>query len=251
LNSDDIANFAPYLVHSRMEVASLFYTLVKEKPLVSMLINHGSEAVVTSILHFDDKKNVVIVDGAPNEELNKRIVSSDSVSFESSLDNIRILFFSSHVKTCIFNESPALSFKLPETLVRLQRRDFYRVKTPILNPIKCTIQIPDRSGKVSKTVCANVQNISAGGLSLADDQKALDSTQGRRFSNCRIDIPGSTPIVVTLQVKSSQEITFANGKSILVVGCMFVDMPNNVLSLVQRYITKLEREQNARSSGLS
>jgi hypothetical protein len=49
---------------------------------------------------------------------------------------------------------------------------------------------------------------------------------------------------------NSQELTYPNGKSIRRVGCMFVDLPNATLAAVQRYITKLEREQNARATGM-
>jgi c-di-GMP-binding flagellar brake protein YcgR len=42
----------------------------------------------------------------------------------------------------------------------------------------------------------------------------------------------------------------ANGKRKRRLGLEFVGLPSSMLAAVQRYIMKLEREQNARKSGL-
>ncbi|MGO4469960.1 flagellar brake protein, partial [Pseudoduganella sp. RAF53_2] len=46
-------------------------------------------------------------------------------------------------------------------------------------------------------------------------------------------------------------LTLLNNKSNRRLGCQFVDIPRSALNAVQRYITKLERERNARIAGLN
>jgi c-di-GMP-binding flagellar brake protein YcgR len=249
-NAFEVADFSPYQVHSRREIIALLRSLEERKQLVSLLLDSGAETVVTSILQVNETDNMVVIDCAPNTLLNQLIAASDNISFESVLDNIRILFFVSRIEPCSYDGKPALRFALPASMIRLQRRDFYRVATSVTNPVRCTIPTIDQNSEQPVTVTSSLQNISAGGVAIVDEKKILNPTIGHVYKNCRLDLPGGTPVVVTLQVKNSQEMTFSNGKSIRRLGCMFIDLPKPMLAAVQRYITKLEREQNARATGL-
>jgi c-di-GMP-binding flagellar brake protein YcgR len=57
--------------------------------------------------------------------------------------------------------------------------------------------------------------------------------------------------VTTLQIRNLQDITLANGETIRRLGCLFIDLPKSMMSAVQRYITKLERQQNAKATGFN
>lgn len=242
---------SPYQVHSRREIIALLRGMLERNQLVSMQADGGAEAVVTSVLDVDEENNIVIVDRAPSNLVNQRIIDSDNVSFETVLDNIRILFFASQVRSCLYDNLPALYIPIPSTLVRLQRREHYRVPTPISNPLRCTITIPpDDSGSDGTTVVVTVKDISCGGIAVVDEKKLLDNTIGRLYEQCRIDVPGGTPLQIKLQVRNSVDLSLASGRSIRKLGCMFVDLPKPALTAVQRYITKLERERNAKATGM-
>ncbi|MFD2272948.1 flagellar regulator YcgR PilZN domain-containing protein [Undibacterium arcticum] len=64
----------------------------KKNQLVSVSIDNGAEVAVTTILEVDN--DAVILDCAPDPGLNQRIIAADHISFETSLDKIRIVFFS-------------------------------------------------------------------------------------------------------------------------------------------------------------
>ncbi len=57
--------------------------------------------------------------------------------------------------------------------------------------------------------------------------------------------------MTTLQVRNSLDLTLLNNKANRRLGCHFTDISRADLAMVQRYITRLERERNARISGLS
>jgi c-di-GMP-binding flagellar brake protein YcgR len=56
--------------------------------------------------------------------------------------------------------------------------------------------------------------------------------------------------MTSLQVRNSLDLTLLNNKTNRRLGCQFVDISRGNLAAVQRYITKLERERNARLAGL-
>jgi c-di-GMP-binding flagellar brake protein YcgR len=241
-------NQSPYLVHSRREIVALLRAIGEHHQLITMLINGGADAVVTSILEVDDANDAVIIDCAPSALLNQRITQSDDIAFEASLDKVRILFSVAGAVNTEHEDRPALRIPMPVGLIRLQRREYYRVNTPISNPILCRIPLPADIGGGS--CAASLVDISCGGIALLDDKKLLNTTIGGEYENCRIDLPGFGVITVTLQIRNSQELTLFNGKTNRRLGCQFVDLSKAMLAAVQRYIMHLERDRNAKITGL-
>ncbi|MFJ7566488.1 flagellar brake protein [Herminiimonas sp. NPDC097707] len=237
----------PYRVHSRREVIALLRSIGERNQLVRMLINHGNDTIVTSILQIDESANTVLLDCAPTAIMNQRVLDSEKLSFETVLENIRILFNSPAAESCIYENLPAFIIPLPTSVIRLQRREFYRVPTPVTNPIYCTI--PIRAEDQIIPVVVPLHNISGGGLSIVDEKKLIDSTPGHIYENCRLDLPGGS-VTLALQIRNHLEVTLTNGKSIHRLGCAFVNPSNGALGAVQKYITKLERDQNAKATGL-
>jgi len=252
-NKFGVEDVSPYQVHSRREIIGLLKSMQERNQLVTMQANGGAEAVVTSVLEVDEESGIVVIDRAPSNTVNHRILNSDNVSFETVLDSIRILFFSNKVKECLYDNLPALYIAIPSSLIRLQRRESYRVPTPVANPVRCTIRVPadEEAGVEATTVVVTLKDISAGGIGIIDEKKQLDNTIGRVYKDCRIDLPGGAPVTTGLQIRNSIDLSLTSGKSIRKLGCMFVDLPKPTLAAIQRYITKLERERNAKATGLN
>lgn len=245
-----IEDLSPYQIHSRREIIALLRSIGERNQLVRMIINAGAEAVVTSILKIEEANGTILIDVAPSQHLNQRILESDHISFETVLEHIRILFFATEVDTCLFENLPAFRIAIPESLIRLQRREYYRVPTPLANPVRCTITIPQQSETEPPTkIVLALKNVSGGGVAIMDEKKLLDNTIGKVYKDCQIELPGGTLVVATLQIRNSLEITLSSGKSIRRLGCLFINLPKAMLAAVQRYITKLEREQNAKETG--
>lgn len=248
INSEkQLYDLSPYQIHSRREIVALLCNVAAHNQLINMKGNRGEAAVVTSILDVDDENGLLIVDCAQNELVNERLMDSDNISFETVLESIRILFFVTAVDMCEFNALPALMMAIPETVVRMQRRENYRVETPTVAPVCCTITIPQSDNGAARSVNVVLQNVSGGGVAIIDENCILDSTIGKIYENCRIDLPGGTLVVATLEIRNVQEIDRPNGKRVRRMGCLFVNLPQQMLAAVQRYIAKLERDHNARA----
>ena len=237
-----------YQVHSRREILTLLRALEQQRQLITMLVNGSPDAVITSVLGVDEENNALIIDRVSDPAMNQRIVESDSLSFESVLDRIRIMFIVTEAQECSYEDLPALSVPIPDSVIRLQRREYYRVPTPITNPVRCTLPIQHELG--TETVTLTLQNVSGGGVALIDDKKVLDATFGTIYRDCRIHLPGNTVVVTALEVRNCQDVTLPTGKSVRRIGCLFIELPPAMLAAIQRYITKLEREQNAKITGM-
>ena len=241
-------NQSPFTLDSRREIVSILKGLKESNQLITMLINGGSEVFITSILDIDQDHSTVTVDSAQDNEANQRIAKASPVYFEGLLDKISIQFATSQLSATQFDQRPALSFALPRSMIRLQRREYYRINTPVTNAIRCTIHTENEDGV--QTGQFTLVDISCGGIAILDEKKVLDSTIGVIYEHCKLDLPTIGLVDVVLQVRNSQDLILLNGKTNRRLGCQFINMSNTVLASVQRYIMKLERERNAKLTGI-
>lgn len=240
-------NQSPFLVESRREVISLLRGLKEKNQLISMMINEGAEVFITSVLDIDDLENTVTIDSAPSPAANQRIIETPRVFFEGLLDRISIQFSSSGMQRATFDGRPALQCAIPTSMIRLQRRENYRINTPLSNPIRCLI--PLEIGDEYESLKFSLVDISSGGLAILDERKIIDNTIGKIYEDCQIELPGLGQINLMLQIRNSQDLILLNGKTNRRIGCQFINTSSAVLASVQRYIMKLERERNAKLTG--
>jgi c-di-GMP-binding flagellar brake protein YcgR len=244
----ELENWHDFEVESRKEIFSLLRGIGEKNQLIRMLIHGEADVCVTSILDVDEHSQTVMLDCSIDKEQNKRILASRRLSFETTLDKVRILFAADQIEPATFEGNPAFKIAIPATLIRLQRREFYRIATPVTNPVRVVIPLPPELGGSTTFPLAD---ISCGGIAILDNKMILGDTIGKNYVDCRIDLPEIGQVATALQVRNSLDLTLLNNKTNRRLGCEFVNISRGMLAYVQRYITKLERERNARIAGLS
>lgn len=147
------------------------------------------------------------------------------------------------LRQCRHDGHPAFRIALPQRIVRMQRREFYRISTSVISPLKCKVRL-DNGTDAEITLL----DLSVGGVALIDQHHAIDLEPGNIFPDCRIDLPGQGTLHTGLQVCNTFEVTLRSGLACKRSGCRFMDISESDRGMVQRYITQLEREQ--RSKGM-
>lgn len=248
-NGLELDNWHDYRVHSRKEIIALLRNIGEKNQLVTMMIRGQAETCVTSVLGVDADSGTVYLDCAISNEQNGRIAAAGRISFETSLDKIRILFVAEQgVQAATHDGSPAFKMALPDSMIRLQRREYYRMATPVSNPVRAVIPMPFELGGGSNIF--PLADISCGGIAILDNKLMLGNTIGNTYQGCKIELPEIGTVTTTLRIRNSLDLTLLNSKTNRRLGCEFIDISRGNLANVQRYITKLERERNARLAGL-
>jgi flagellar brake protein len=245
----ELAAWHDYEVESRREIVALLRQIAEKNQLVRMLVKGESDVCVTSLLKVDPDTDTIVLDRSVNAEQNLRIAASAQVRCETSLDKIRILFALENLREIAFDGGSALRADIPKSLIRLQRREYYRMQTPVSTPVMATIPLPADLG--GGTASFPLGDISVGGIAILDNQHRLGTTVGATFAGCRIELPEIGAVTCSLQIRNSLDMTLLNNKTTRRLGCQFVDISRGNLAGVQRYITKLERERNAKLAGLA
>ena len=248
MNDSELENWHDYRVESRREIVALLRQIADKRQLVRILLQGEADVCVTSLLEVDPDRGVLVLDRSIDRDQNRRILAAGRVNCETSLDKIRILFVLDEAREIDYDGGTALEADIPDTLVRLQRREYYRMETPVTNPVRVVIPMPPELGGGSQAFA--LADISCGGIAILDSKMALGDTPGQVFTCCRLELPGVGPVTTGLEIRNLQDITLLNNKTSRRLGLQFVDISRGNLANVQRYITNLERERNARKAGL-
>jgi hypothetical protein len=146
---------------------------------------------------------------------------------------------------------PAFSAELPGQVLRLQRREYYRLSTPLTKPVKFVARIRRADGS-ALIVEASLLDLSGGGICLMVTPQMAELLQrGDILTECKMTLPDEGQLVASLYIRNKLEVATRGGSRYLRVGCQFLDLPGARMSMVQRYINRVERERKARLSGMA
>lgn len=240
-----VAASARYLIDSELEIVFILRAIMHRNTLVALYFNQADDFILTSILEVDAERREIVLDCGAKDELNRQALAAEQLIFVTSQEQVKVQFVCHGLEKIQFDGRGAFSAGIPESLLRVQRREYYRLATPALNPLKCTIPLAEGRGAAQVILL----DISLGGVALIDHHPEIDFEAGATYENCRIVLPGIGALNATLQVKTTFEVTLKNGLGCKRCGCEFVAMPNNMLAMVQRYHMQLERERNAKRAG--
>lgn len=249
LELEDGGSYSQYLLHSKTEIIFVLRALQQKGAMITVYFDHAKSFLLTSIVQLSSDNQHIYFDYGSNEEMNGKALLADKLIFTTTLDKVKIQYSLSKLDKVSIEGRPAFRAAIPETLLRLQRREYYRLETPIASPLKCLVPLLQADGS-TKYLEATVLDISGGGLGVA---VAADSQEFKRdnvFVNCKLNLPEEGELIATLQVRNSFHVTTKTGSNYLRVGFEYVNLPGTRLSMIQRYITRVERERKARLSGL-
>jgi len=232
----------PYIVHNLKEIIQILNDLLKRKTILKISFNHGQDLCHTTIIEVDNKNHAVYLDIGLDEEFNSRMLASHQVIFSKD-DGVRIKWTSAHISLIKLGDGMAIKVALPQKLIRLQRREFFRPVTPIVNLVPCQIPILDETKPdVNRMLEFNLVDVSLGGIGViasAPLDTALE--MGAIFDKCKIRFPDFGETSLTLQVRSITSIPSKDGVIKYRIGFQYIKPSRGNEALISRYIFNIER----------
>lgn len=226
-----------FLISNPMEILSILHDIAQRKSRVALYYNEGNSMVLTLILAADEKG--VWVDAASNPADNRHIARSSRIVFVSTHNQAKVQFIVSNAMLGTYENAPAFGLAMPKRLLRLQRRDFYRLLTAAPNALKCIIRPQPEKSHIRHE--ATVMDISIGGVALVCEESGIELKPGVIYEQCQIELPGVGLLEATIEVKNTFEITERNGKVKRRAGCVFVKPDGSTTMLLQKYVALMQR----------
>ena len=238
-------DFSKYEVTSRTEILSILRGMREQGSLITFYFNHGYDFLLTSLVDIAPDGKTMTFDYGSNPEMNRKALQTDKINCVSSKEKVKIQFTLMGVDPVRYEGRDGFLGDVPDSLIRLQRREYYRLSTPMANPLKCNIPTPQADGSI-KTVPAVVVDISGGGIGLNVPPGDATVKVDAEFFCASINLPNVGIITFDMRVRNIYDITMPNGKVHQRAGCQFLKLPGPMMTLIQRYIIQVERERKSR-----
>lgn len=238
--SDDLAKFA---MTSPVEIAHHLRRASTSGTLVTVFAHHGKTFILTRLLAIDAKAGKLAFDVGTTDDVNRKILSSDRNVFVCMPDGVKTQFVTGPAKMIKWEGRDAFVVSMPTEVIKLQRREYFRIQTPIASPLMCHVH--DYVDGDARGLSLSLYDISLGGLSLVLPGDIPGFELGALYSDCSLDLRqlGSLPVV--LEVRNKLVMQQKNGLEQRRIGCMFVNPSGAVENQLQRYIAQLERDRHA------
>jgi flagellar brake protein len=239
LQADD---FAQYLLRERREIAFVLRQLAARRCMITAYLGDSSRFLMTSVLAISEDDRRLYLDVGNDEVLNNNAAGASNLLCVTQLDKVKVQFSVSAHKLDRYERFPAFVAPVPDMLLRLQRREYYRMTAPVSHSLICRIPAPGQDSRVE----ARVVDISGGGVAVIVPPKDMNLSADQQYADCRLDLPDFGPVTATLRVRNIFRIGNRGGVDMLRAGCQFEDLPTPMANAIQRYILRVERESKSR-----
>jgi len=225
-----------YLITDSKEIISILQDIAKRKSRVALYYNEGNSMVLTIILAVN--KNELWIDSTSQPFINRIIERSNRLILVSTHNQAKVQFIASGAKLRLYESGSAFNLSPPRKMLRLQRRDYYRLVTPEPDALKCVIRpVPDKQHIQEITV----MDISVGGVALVCEETGVELKPGMVYEHCQIYLPEVGTLEATIEVKNTFELTERNGKVKRRAGCVFIKPDAKATMLLQRFVAQMQR----------
>lgn len=240
--------YSEFMLRAPKEILVVLRGLLEHVSQITVYFNEGKDMLLTTLAAVADDH--IVLDYGPSSEMNRKALEAEKHFCITTLDKVRVQFILRGFARIEHGGRASFRTALPDEILRLQRREFFRLATPIAKPLKCMVPIPLADGGLHLHE-AHIFDISGGGLALSAPPAGIPFDTEMELPNCRVELPEVGIITGTIKIRSIFEITLRSGAKVRRAGCEFVKLPGPMLTLIQRYIIKVERERKARETGMS
>jgi c-di-GMP-binding flagellar brake protein YcgR len=207
--------------------------------LLSARFGTNNESYITTLLDINAGDNSLVLDCGSKEDLNQRILNVDKITFDADYNGIKVSFSGEALKKITHKKDPAFSIPIPKALYWMQRREYYRVKSPLSKSSYCQLIVEGR-----EPVNLKLYDISLSGFAMLNDSKEVSDLliPGTSFSESKLILSGAGESMVSFEICAKYIINPDKLLKIQKIGCKFIKITHRVEEIIQRYMHQIQRE---------
>jgi c-di-GMP-binding flagellar brake protein YcgR len=231
-----------YWLYSKFEIDALITRLCEDRVPMTTYWSGDGEFAVTQIMKVDALRNELHFDLPSQPQQQSRLLEAAELVCVAFVENVKLQFTVGMPRRSSSAGYPTFLTALPDRVLRLQRREYYRVRTPESVSASCLVPY---SGDRAQYESLRVLDVSVGGLAMLAYPRHFDPSVVNVIDRCYLDLPGVGTVTVRLRVAHLE--TAPDGQS-RHCGCEFIDLSPQARMMLQRYVHRIDVEQrNGRS----
>lgn len=218
------------------EIVFALNELIRRGELVTVTFNSGANLVLTTLLCVDRDDDTLVFDWGGSESTNQRLLQSTRNFFVATPDGIKVQFVTERVYETTYGGKKAFVTDLPGKIARMQRRDCYRVATPVARPLLCHVTV-----KKGESMTLPIHDISVGGIGLTLHEVTKSLEAGMHLPEVSVQLPEQGEVRCGAEVRHITIRETSATRPVIHVGLRLENPPHVMQARIQRYIVDLER----------
>jgi flagellar brake protein len=226
-----------YWLYSKFEIDSLITRLCDERVPMTVYWGRDGQFAVTRILKVDAVRTEMHFDLPSNPEQQTQLFNAGELVCVAFVEAVKLQFTIDSPRRSSDGGYPTFLSAFPDRVLRLQRREYYRVRTP--ESISASVLVP-YTGDRAQYESLRVLDVSVGGLAMLAYPRHFDPTSGTVMDRCYLDLPGVGTVTVRMRVAHVEPSQDGQARR---CGCEFVDLSPQARMMLQRYVHRIDVEQ--------
>lgn len=236
LKVDNIENMEHYTLYGRGEIMQKLRQLGKKNSLISL--HFGEQSMLSTVVDVLADKNLLVLDYGGNEELNQKLLKHNRAVIKTDYDGITAQFTIKDIRKARLQGKASFACPLPENVLWVQRREFYRVRIPLSETVTCELI----HGDDNRTEYP-VLDISTGGIALFDKNDELELEPGNIFHNCKLNLAEYGSTLINLEIRNHIPVNSYEDSEGTRCGCAFLNLSGDFEVCVQKFINMVDLQQ--------
>jgi c-di-GMP-binding flagellar brake protein YcgR len=223
-----------YAQRHPLQIALCLRSLLSRGDFLTVEFEGGQ--IVTQVLDVDSRSARFVFDLGCSDSSNAALARADALTLRSQPSGIQTEFTTGPAVKVLFDGRPAFEAPMPTLLYYVQRRQYYRVETPLVNPFVAHGR--DEAGNVFHF---DVKNLSLGGVALrVSDDRFETAERGGVWRGVTLRMGPFGEVSVDLEIAAPRYELMQTGERRAILGCRFIDLSGCAERALQRTITQLE-----------
>jgi c-di-GMP-binding flagellar brake protein YcgR len=233
-----------FLIRNPDQILSKLSILLKNKCLLTAYYGDNDDSFITTILEINIKNNLLIFYHSPKQAAIEQLLDSPIITFKTEYLGIKVAFDATRIAKIQHQGVSVFAIPIPGSLLWIEARDFYRVKSPISKSSYCRLILKDQ-----ESVNLTLYDISLAGFSILNASSEISALMipETHFEQCKIILADTGEGAVSFEVRSKYIIEPENSDRIEKIGCKFTKITPAFENIIQRYMQQIERENRQKN----
>jgi c-di-GMP-binding flagellar brake protein YcgR len=227
------------VISNPLEIGGLLHSLANRRDILT--VECGDLQFTTHILNIDIAARTFVINRNTNQIEDETVAKSDSSIFHAMPRGVRFEFLVERMHPVVLGGKPAFQTSFPSTLLYLQRREYFRVRTPVINPYLCIGSLPNGERFRAEIVDLSVSGVA---LRMMDDHIG-ELKMGSTLHAAELHFTGQSPVALDLQFVSNRSSDSVGDGSRSILGFKFISLPGPAENVLLRLIARLELERRS------
>ena len=183
------------------------------------------------MINIDSVLNTLVLDGHAANTAHAEFLDMEHWVAVSMLDSVKIQFKGSRVHNSQSKGQFVLETDTPDSIIRLQRRNFYRVATE--DDMIVSMRIFHPSNRIWE---GEVTDLSVGGCAVVIDESLPIKALSKGPVKCELNLPETGLFTIQTEIRTVRHIE--QDKSHVRLGCKFINLSQEQATKLQKFLIK-------------